>query len=390
MSRIFAISLLSTIVGLLPVSGRGNTDAVAEIRLAQSTSGLATRDINPASKSWIWIGPDELAMLEMQGDAWKNLKKQAMKPPGRPDLSIYKQRNNVRVLAKALVYARCKLEAAHRQCKNFDLKKLHLEVVDQIAMIINEKINGNTLALGRKLAAYVIAANLVKLPAEEDKVFRVWLRNVRYLQPDSQSKKTLVSTHEDRPNNWGTHAGASRIAIAAYLDDGEDIHRSATVFKGWLGDSTAYSSFRYEHGLSWQCHADKPVGINPKACTKNGHSVDGVLADDQRRGGRFQWPPPKENYVYEALQGAMVQAVILHRRGYDSFNWQDQALLRAYRWLYEIADFPAEGDDTWQLPLVDCYYGTSFWNGKKTRIGKNMGWTGWTHSAKNTRACGKK
>jgi hypothetical protein len=89
-----------------------------------------------------------------------------------------------------------------------------------------------------------------------------------------------------------------------------------------------------------------------------------VLPDDQRRGGSFQWPPPKENYVYEALQGAIMPAVILHLRGYDTFNWEDQTLLRAYRWLYDVADFPAEGDDTWQLPLIDCYYGTSFWNGR--------------------------
>ena len=392
MSRILAISMLSAIVGLLPVSSRANSDAVTDIRpiyLAQNSSELAAKVINPAKKTNIWIGPEELTALEMQGDAWKKLKKQAMEPAGKPDLSHYKQRNNVHVLAKALVYARCKLETSHQQCKNVDLKALHQQVVDQIAMMIGEEINGNTLALGRKLVAYVIAADLVKLPAKDDKNFKTWLRNVRHLQPDSRSKKTLISTHEERPNNWGTHAGASRIAIAVYLDDHQDIQRSATVFKGWLGDRSAYSSFRYEHGLTWQCDPNNPVGINPKGCTKNGYSIDGVLADDQRRGGKFHWPPPKENYVYEALQGAMVQAVILHRRGYDTFNWQDQALLRAYRWLYEVADFPANGDDTWQLPLVDCYYGTSFWNGKKTRIGKNMGWTGWTHSAKNTGTCGR-
>lgn len=393
MGRIFAICIISAIVGLLSVSGPAKLDDVADIRpiyLAQSSSEPAARVITPAKKTGIWIGPEELAVLETQGDAWKKLKSRAMKPAGRPDLSSYKKRNNVHVLAKALVYARCKLEASHRQCSNLDLEKLHKEVIDQIMMIMSEEKGGNTLSLGRKLGAYVIAADLVRLPAKEDKIFRGWLRNVRYSRPDSLSKKTLISTHEDRPNNWGTHAGASRIAIAAYLDDLEDIQRSAAVLKGWLGDRTAYSGFKYRYGLSWQCHPNKPVGINPSGCTKNGHSIDGVLPDDQRRGGGFHWPPPKENYVYEALQGAIVQAVILHRRGYDTFNWEDQALLRAYRWLYDVADFPAEGDDTWQLPLVDCYYGTSFWNGRKTRFGKNMGWTGWTHSAKNTAACGKK
>ena len=43
---------------------------------------------------------------------------------------------------------------------------------------------------------------------------------------------------------------------------------------------------------------------------------DGVLPDDQRRSGGFVWPPTKENYVWEALQGAIAQAVILHRAGF--------------------------------------------------------------------------
>lgn len=415
MRRIFVICTLLTIVGLLAISGRSKpdaggayqqqspsdetpvaidpatlTDVVAGTRLADSDQGASVQTITEVvsvKKKGIWIGPEELAALEMKGAAWEQLKSQAKQSAGRPDLSNNRQKNNVYVLAKALVYARCILESSHPQCSDMDLQTLHKEVVDQIMMIIGTEKGGSTLALGRELAAYVIAADLVTLPAKEGTIFKAWLRNVRNSRPDSNKKKTLISTHEERPNNWGTHAGASRIAIAAYLDDVADIRRSATVFKGWLGDRDAYSGFKYRYGFSWQCHADKPVGINPSGCTKNGHSIDGVLPDDQRRGGGFHWPPPKENYVYEALQGAIVQAVILHRLGYDAFNWEDQALLRAYRWLHDVANFPAAGDDTWQLPLVDCFYGTSYWKGTKTRFGKNMGWTGWTHSARNTITC---
>jgi len=75
-----------------------------------------------------------------------------------------------------------------------------------------------------------------------------------------------------------------------------------------------------------------------------------------------------------------VQAAILHRAGYDTFNWGDKAILRAFQWLYNEANFPAVGDDTWELPLVDYYYGTEFWDGSATRCGKNMGWTDWTHA----------
>lgn len=60
-----------------------------------------------------------------------------------------------------------------------------------------------------------------------------------------QTGRTVVSTHEDRPNHWGTHAGGARIAVALYLHDAEDLERAGTVFRGWLGDRDAYAGFKY-------------------------------------------------------------------------------------------------------------------------------------------------
>jgi hypothetical protein len=327
-------------------------------------------------KVGIWISSAELAQLKMEGAHWEQLKRQAKAQAGSPNLSNQGQNNNVYVLAKALVYARCSLEPTHTQCSDLPLQGLREEVISQVMNAMGTESGGRTLALGRELAAYVIAADLVGLPSESDQRFRGWLREVRH---KSLGGRTLISTHEDRPNNWGTMAGASRAAVAAYLNDPADLKRTAQVLKGYLGEYSTYAGFKYGE-LSWQCNPSKPVGINPKGCIKQGHSIDGILPDDQRRSGPFTWPPPQENYVYEALQGAIVQAVILHRAGYDPFNWADKALLRAYQWLRNDANFPAKGDDTWQLPLVDCFYGTNFWDGSLTSSGKNMGWTGWTHA----------
>jgi hypothetical protein len=168
--------------------------------------------------------------------------------------------------------------------------------------------------------------------------------------------------------------------VAVYLGDRSQLDRVAQVFKGWLGDRSSYDAFSYGSDLSWQCDPAHPVGVNPRGCTKDGHSIDGVLPDDQRRAGSFKWPPPKENYVYEALQGALVQAVILQRAGYsDVFGWGDRALLRAFEWLYTHADYPARGDDTWEVYLVNAYYGSSFSAPVPAAPGKNMGWTDFTH-----------
>lgn len=319
------------------------------------------------SNKGIWLSQSELMRIPMSGKAWEKLKQRADLSVGKPNLSDQNQNNNVYVLAKALVYARTG-ENKYRE-----------EVIEQIKLVIGTEKGGRTLALGRELAAYVIAADLVGLPPEDDDVFRKWLRSTLSKKLE---KRSLRSTHEDRPNNWGTHAGASRAAIAVYLGDSEELEKTAQVLKGYLGHRDEYARFKYRKDLSWQCDPSKPVGINPKGCKKRGHSIGGVVADDQRRAGGFRWPPPKENYVYEALQGVIVQAVILHRKGYKTFEWGDQALLRAYQWLYEQANYPAEGDDTWQLPLIDYYSGSDYWDGSTTNCGKNMCWTDWTHGGK--------
>jgi hypothetical protein len=312
----------------------------------------------------LWIGAQELAGLPTSGKAWESLVDAANETIQDPNLSDQDDGDNITVLAKALVYARTGQES-YRQ-----------EVIGACQQIMGSEDGGRTLALGRELLAYVVAAELVGLPSNVNTTFRSWLADVRH---EELSGKTLVSTHEDRPNNWGTHAGASRLAVARYLGDKADVERAARVFHGWLGDRSAYDGFNFGD-LDWQANPGSPVGINPKGASLSGHSVDGVLPDDQRRGGGFSWPPPRENYVWEALQGAVAQAVILDRAGYDVWSWEDQALLRAVRWLHDEADFPADGDDTFTPHLVNHYYAASFPAPVPARSGKNMGFTDWTHA----------
>lgn len=312
----------------------------------------------------VWTTAEELAALPMSGSAWESLTAFAAAPAARPNLADNADGVDVLVMAKALVYA--------RGC----VPGLREEVIASCMAAIGTEQAGATLALARNLQAYVIAADLVGLPAEEDQVFRAWLAS---LLDEDLKGQTLRSTNETRPNNWGTHAGAARAAIAVYLGDDAELDATATIFRGWLGDRDAYSEFEYGE-LWWQADPTAPVGVNPVGAQIDGHSVDGVLPDDQRRAGPFQWPPPQENYVYTALQGALAQAVILSRRGYDVWNWQDQALLRAFRWLHHEASYPAVGDDTWQPHLLNAFYGPCFFPAPvPTEPGKNVGWTDWTH-----------
>lgn len=311
----------------------------------------------------IWIAPEELAKLPTQGPAWEHLLAEAALPVERPNLADQEDPTNVRVLASALVFARTADEPQRAR------------VVQACRAVMGTEAGGRTLALGRELLAYVLAADLVGLPPEDDRRFRDWLRVVR---TKPLGGRTLVSTHEQRPNNWGLHAGATRMAVARYLDDRVDLDRAARVFRGWLGDRSAWTGFRFGK-LWWQADPGQPVGVNPEGATKQGRSIDGVLPDDQRRAGAFAWPPPVTNYTWGALQGAFAQAVILDRAGYDVFGWRDRALLRAVRWLLDEAHQPARGDDGWLLHLVNFHYGTELPAPVPAPAGKNVGFTDWTH-----------
>jgi hypothetical protein len=102
------------------------------------------------------------------------------------------------------------------------------------------------------------------------------------------------------------------------------------------------------------------------------------MPEELRRGASYRWPPVKTGYPWEGLQGAVVTAEILYRAGYDAWEWQDRALLRAVQWLYRN-DFLPEGDDQWTPWIIDARYGTSFATNANAPPGKLMGWTAWTH-----------
>ena len=319
----------------------------------------------------IWTSRAELARLPMAGPAWAQLKAAADGELGKAEIANQDSNHDVRALAAALVYARTGDQGYRAKAANAVMAAIETENDDR------------TLALGRNLVSYVLAADLIDFkrydPAREQ-LFRSWLDGVRRENLDG---RTLISTHEDRPNNWGAHAGAARIAAALYLGDRADLDRAAQVFKGWLGDRAAYAEFKYDKDDSWQADPANPVGINPAGATRDGHRIDGAIPDDMQRGGKFRWPPKHTNYPWGALEGALVQAELLSRAGYDAWSWQDQALLRATQFLrqtdQEVGGWWAEGDDEWMPWVINHAYGEKFPTALPARPGKNLGWTDWVY-----------
>ena len=325
-----------------------------------------------AETQGVWTSAEELAGKPMAGPAWNRLKAHADRDPGQADLSNINHAHNTDTLAIALVYARTG-EASYRE-----------RAIREIMEIRGTEDGGKLLGPARNIAAYVMAADLVGLPPDEDAIFRDWLRAIRH---KDISGKNLYATHQTRTWNWATASGATLAAIAVYLGEDEEVARIATIFRGWLGDRASHpfsDPSDLELARSWLC-TDWIVGINPTGCEKDGHNLDGVLPMDQQRCGDFSWPPCKTDYAYTGLAGANIQAEILFRAGYDTWQWEDRALLRAYAWLQEtiFADGtnhpPEGGSKEWHPWLINARYGTHYPAQELPGADKSIAWLEWTH-----------
>jgi hypothetical protein len=368
------------------VTRRGQIRVLIGVAAVASALAPAAATAAASWKPGIWLTRAEVMRLPARGAAWAQLRRLANEPIGRPDLSNQDSRADIETLAAALVYART------------GDARLRSKVAAALMSAIGTERSGRTLSLARGLVSYVVAADLIdfaRYDPRSDQAFRAWLAGVRNETLGPADYPTLVATHELRPNNWGTHAGASRIAADIYVRDEADLARAAAVFKGWLGDRATYQGFQFGDDLSWQADPAAPVGVNPPGATRDGNSIDGALPDDMRRGCALRFPPCPTLYPWEAMQGAVVQAELLARQGYDAWNWGDQALRRAATFLFNL--HAAYGDESWAAPrgdawipwLLNARYGTHFPAALPARPGKGMGFTDWTAARCASSDCSK-
>jgi hypothetical protein len=285
-----------------------------------------------------------------------------------PKLSDETNQADVQTLAAALVFAKTGTTSYRdKVCRNLNI-------------VVGTQTAARALGVGRGVQAYALAADYVNAPANcpNEAKFRSWLASMRTFAT-SGGPANMTVCDEVRPNNWGTHCGASRAAADIYLGDTTDLTRAATVFKGWLGDRSAYVGFKFTSPAeTWGpdgATLATLTGINPPGARHAGTNVDGVLPDDQRRGGSC-CALVNENYVYEALQGVTVETLLLAGQGYDVPNWSTQAVRRAFQWEYAVNAFPATGDDTWEIPFINKLYGAAF-AGAGDSWGKGMGAGAW-------------
>ncbi len=300
----------------------------------------------------LWLSPEEIAALPIDGAAWQRLETMAAEGPGRPiDVSNQDSDHGLRAMSVALVAARRDDDAARTDVR---------DAIDAVIDTESGKTGGHAkrnrvLGVGRNLASYVIAADLIELrsfsPALDER-FRAWLRSLLTKPPTSAFPELTLATLDDSdPGNWGSYAGASRAAAALYLGDLVEVQRSADALRRYAGDGLGFT-WREDRDLSWAADPAAPTPINPAGAMRDGNDIGGIIIADMRRGDGYRWPPAFTRYPREGLVGRVIQAELLARAGYRAYEWGDRGLVRAAQRLLALDVL----DDRWYEPAINAYW----------------------------------
>ena len=321
---------------------------------------------------FIWVDPAHLRRLPTTGTAWTEVENTADAGAGTATLSDQNSKWSTNILATAYAWVATGKQAYY----------------DKAFAAFNAVVNGNlekgarALGLARELQAIVVAADVMQVKTLDPALHAKLVAKFRDLLTFSAAggPGSLIESMEKRPNNWGTHATCAVALVARYIGDAALLAHVATVFRGLLGDWDSYHGFTYGD-LDWQYEKNRPLGINRKGATIQGHNVDGALPEELRRGGAFSWPLPAKpptTYPWEAMQGITGTMWVFEMAGMSMLGESDQAYRRAVTWLYEVAKWPTDSDDGWQVPIINRLLGTSYpiTGGS---VGKGLAWTPWTH-----------
>lgn len=333
-------------------------------------------DPPPVATGHIWVDVSTLPSKPRTGRGWNNMYSMAKNSmPGPVTVSDQNSSTGAWMQACSYVYA-----------ATGDTAFLSKVTTGFKSLVSPSLPIDRALALARELQGYVAAAEGIQLAKVDPDLDAAVKAKFRYFLtcPTKSGPASLTKSMEDRANNWGTHAMAAVLLAARYIGDTAVFNHAVQVFRGYLGDRSAYAGFKYDQPgwEEWQADPKNPVGINPKNATIQGHNVDGALPEEMRRGGGFAWPLPATMptpYPWEAEQGIGVSMAVALNAGVDLRPASDWAHKRSVKWLYEVAKWPISGDDAFQAPLLNWLYPDLKLSVPDGGPGKGMAWTEFTH-----------
>ena len=313
------------------------------------------------------VGSSALEALPMSGTGWTTLLSTANGSTGSVNLADQNNTNAGRVLASALVYARTG-NASYRD-----------KVVGQLKQVdAGTLTDARVLSVARQLAGYAMAADLV---GYRDPAFVSFMSGMRTRYIGNHGAWTaLTQTSEVTANNWGAWALTSRIAIDIYVGDDSDLARSAKVFRGFLGDRSAYAGFKRtaDFDASYACGSLATwVPINPAGC---GDKDGAIVEDISRTEGSYPTiDDTGRTYSWETLGAAMLSAKMLAGHGYAGvYDWSDKALLRAAQFEQRHGGYAPLYTNNQNVPwMVNKAYGVHMGPLNPAGYGRQFGFTDW-------------
>jgi hypothetical protein len=308
-------------------------------------------------------------------------------------------------LAAALVYASAWGGDKSRYRSAVEAALRHIIGSEEEASSDGTSTRDALLATCRQLSAWMLAADLIEMDdgltgsraGWTGTTLAAWLGTILTKKIGTSGRWTeITTTQENSASNWGAHCGAARVAVSRYRDDVSDVNRAALVFRGALGDSSAYPAYppgnipnagdgfqtTAAFDSSWACNYTATIGgwrpINDGSC---GAGYDGAVVEDiSRSAGAYPtWDSTGISYAYETIAAHHLTAILLHRAGLAAFDWSDQALRRSLAWLDGQGQHPSTKN--WSVErhiswITNYFYGTSF-STQPALYGRSLGFTDW-------------
>jgi len=363
----------------------------------------------------IWISRSEIMSRPTSGAAWETMLDTAehLDPHGAQVWNKDSQ-HDVETLAAALAGVRLGDHA--------------LKVSAQAGLVgaIGTEVGDDWLAVSRNMTAYIVAADVLRTDALIDPRIDAWFEDFldgTIQLPNNSGQgggccRGISPFHSG--SNGAAQEGAVYVALAAYLNNRAALEYGWERFRVYVGDRPVTNSqsegptighINISLGIQygWSHDPNDPKPINPIGSTLTTATgitvdVDGIIINDQRRGGPFDWPPGYTQYPWLGLEGAVPAGLILHRMGYPSMSAGDSALLRAVEAQWRLGILTGQSPMCTGEPvigpggpepvepcwwdydratdikhLVNWFYGTSYPYEQPVGKGRTMGWTDWTH-----------
>lgn len=329
----------------------------------QSSPGATTP---PPGPDFMIMGRSRLQSLSMSSSAWNALKAAADADPGNPNMCNQDSRTHPKVtFASALVYARTGNRTYYDRAKYLITTAYPTQI---------DNCYNAVLALGRQLAGYVIAADLIGL---QDAGFNSWLSTIRDKNIGGHlTYNVLRTTANISANNWGIYALTSVIAADRFLGDWANLENDWRVFASYGAPHGWPFIKTFGYNEQWSCVAtdssgNLPIAINT-ACSRDGYNLDGAPVEDASRT-TF---PTVANYPTESAQGFTIQALLLAQAGYPAWTVNSSQVKRVAEFRGRFNNLNLTSTDFYVTWITNKIYGL----GQPTKpasFGRSFGFTDW-------------